>query len=372
MSIFAQPELWESSEGEVYVSPPPWWEAIEEDGRWWFYNQGSQWGSQDTTVFPRDPLENPVILEEDITLRYEVVEPTTDSGFTFIADAFSFVIPNEVGIGTFTIPAGTQFTSWRIQNHSNRMYSGVVALGADDVQFNCECEAEDGTVRQTLAQLQRRLLIRLGYAAQADNPPPGMAALLQDFLFSSQMLLYERYTPLRTRRFFTWTMTPGSRFYGITQNEDDCLVRLNARKLSWVGVEDPNFVWLPLAKGIPPEFYTSVTKPGLPFRYDVRQCIEVFPAPDKAYRLRIKGDFGLERFEEPEDRTTIDSELVLLWALATAKAHYGHADADAVAGQANTYLGMLLAGQHGTARHVPGADIVPAWPRPIFLPVSNQ
>jgi len=98
----------------------------------------------------------------------------------------------------------------------------------------------------------------------------------------------------------------------------------------------------------------------------VRQCIEVFPAPDAAYTLRIKGHFGLEPFINDTDRATIDSDLLFLWALANAKNHYGHADASDVADQAQVYLKELVAETHGTSRYIPGAADHVAATKPVF------
>jgi hypothetical protein len=211
-------------------------------------------------------------------------------------------------------------------------------------------------------------MVRLGYAGQVGNPPPGMPALLNDFLQSAQRLLYMKYTELRTERVFTWTMESGVRFYDLDENDESCTKRLNALKLSWVGVEDLNGAWLPLVSGIPPEFYTGIpVSNSLPQRYEIRQCIEVFPPPDAdGYKLRIKGHYLLQRFTDDADQTTIDSELVFLWALATAKAHYGHQDANNVAAMANDYLGRLVGGKHGTKRYVPGAVPVPPAVRPVM------
>jgi hypothetical protein len=249
------------------------------------------------------------------------------------------------------------------------MEFAAIPLAETSTAYNCECE--EVTHYSTLIELRRRLLVRLGYAAQVDNPPPGMTVLLNDFLLSAQKFMYDRFKALRTERFYQWTMAPGVRFYDLEENEDTCVKRMNAYKVSWVGVEDLNGAWTPLVKGIPPELYTSINFQGLPSRYEIRQCIEVFPAPSESYILRIKAHFGLEPFDEDGDVTTIDSELVFLWALANAKAHYGQADAGNIAEQANTMLGQLVAGTHQTGRYVPGSSsgiLVPS--APIFLPLA--
>jgi len=237
------------------------------------------------------------------------------------------------------------------------------------VQYNCECDDELGDSYPTLETLRGRMMVRLGYAAQKDNPPPGMADLLNDFLQSAQTVLYQKHKELRTERFFTWTMAVGERFYDIPDNEEACTKRLDALKLSWVGIEDLNGTWLPLASGIRPENYTMATQNGLPQVYEIRQCIEVFPAPDQAYKLRIKGHFLLSPFADDEDQTSINGELVFLWALANAKNHYGKGDASAVKAEANALLGDLKNGRHGTRRYIPCVTPEPAMTKPVFLPL---
>lgn len=236
--------------------------------------------------------------------------------------------------------------------------------------FNCACE--DETNYETLEQLRTRLLVRLGYAAQAENPPPGMALLLNDFLVSSQRELYRTYAPKNLTRFFTWTMIPGQRMYDLPDNDETCDKKLEPTKIEYVGVEDLNGAWYDLVEGIPPNWYTSVSFSGIPSRYEIRQCIEVFVAPSDAFKLRIKGSFGLLSFTEDEDKATIDSELVFLWALAAAKAHYGQPDAEYYDTKARQYLRQLVAGNHMTARYIPGKLQIPPWTRPFFLPIGGS
>lgn len=331
--------------------------------------------------------------------------------------------------------------------------------------FNCACD-DDLPPRRTLSDLRTSLMRRLGFSAQVDNPPPGMNALLNEFLFDAQEQLYRRYDSLRTERIYSWPMIVGQRYYGIGESDQvaysvsvansttkygfgpvvgagssdptpmivgdatvesivtdsgnttiylatgnaidaedwesvtlvnnttsvtlafadatgfgtDTMVwpttvwgasdtgavravtfnapcsehKMDPYKVSWVGVTDQNDVWYPLIEGIPPELYTRVQlTPGWPTRYEIRGCIEVFPAPQAPYTLRVKGHFGLESFSQDNDKTTIDSHPVFLMALGMAKAHYGKGDASSYFQQALSYIGGLVAGAHHTARYVP-------------------
>lgn len=232
--------------------------------------------------------------------------------------------------------------------------------------YNAACDA-GFYYSETLADLRRDLLIRLGYAARIASPPPGMNDLLDNFLQRGQAFLYRRHKPLQTERFYEWTMVQGERFYGILANEDSCGKKVQYDRISSVWVEDLNGDWLRLTRGINPALFTSVTQEGLPAVYEIRQNIEVFPAPDAAYTLRVKGHFGLMRFTEDTDICTIDSELLFLWALANAKNHYGQPDAADIAAQAQTMLRDIIGGSHGDARYIPSESRAPAPTKPVFL-----
>lgn len=224
----------------------------------------------------------------------------------------------------------------------------------------------------TLLTLRQRMLRRLGFAASVANPPPGMADLVDEFLVSAQTQMVERFPDLVIERFFSWTMVAGTRFYLTTADDEGTTSPdyvLNPLGVVWVGLEDLNGAFLPLIEGIRPTFYTSESQQGLPSHYEIRQAIEVFPAPDQAYILHVKARFKNLPFTDDADVTTIDPELVFLLALANAKAHYRQPDAQNIFSQATSHLGQLNAGTHGTARYVPGPkrDDTPRT-RPVLVP----
>lgn len=225
---------------------------------------------------------------------------------------------------------------------------------ADECNYNCDCD--DAPNNRTLKALRDDLARRLGYGAQVNNLPPGMTDLLNSFLIEAQELLYRRYDVLRTERFYTWDMTAGVRLYDLDANRDTCTKRLDPRKITWAGVSQGCNDWTELRCGINPLLY-SHDMTGRPSHYEIRQCIEVWPAPaDNSYQLRIKGHFGLEAFAADTDKTTIDDRPVFLLALANAKAHYGKPDANNYIQQMETMLLGLVAGAHQTRRYIPGRD----------------
>lgn len=236
----------------------------------------------------------------------------------------------------------------------------TLTLTPDEVtSYNCACDEDGPIVTDTLASLRRRMLIRLGFSAQAATPPPGMADLLDDFLRSAQVLLYNRYPATRSRRMFTWELRAGVRFYDLEANRGLCTLKLDGRRITWAGVSQGDDVWTPIICGIPPEAYTTRSS-GIVQWYEVRQCIEVWPPPsDDAWLLRIKGDVGLLPLVADTDRTTVDAEGVFLLALANAKAHYNKPDARDAGAQAQGFMRDLTAASHGTRRYIPGETQLP-------------
>jgi hypothetical protein len=217
---------------------------------------------------------------------------------------------------------------------------------------------------KTLLQLRTDLMVRLGYGAQAANPPPGMAALLDSFVIDAQATLYRRYDVLHTESTFRIPLTAGTNAYAVPS--DAALRTLDPRKVTWAGVEIDD-AWSPLTCGIPPELY-SHNPTGRPARYAITDKIEVWPTPSESRgELVFKGRFGLQPFTDPTHTTTIDAEPVFLLALANAKAHYGQPDANNYVAQLETMMQNLVAGSHHTRRYVPGgAQAVSAYvePRP--------
>lgn len=230
----------------------------------------------------------------------------------------------------------------------------------------------EGAYTETLADLRARILRRLGFGAQVATPPPGMAAVVDDFLSSAQTQMAQRFPALVTERFYTWTMVAGTRFYSTSGDDEGATAPdfiLDPRKITWVGIEDTNNSFYPLIEGIDPVLYTTESQRGRPARYEIRQSLEVFPAPDAAYSLHVKGRPKNFAFASDSDVCTIDPELIFLLALANAKAHYRQPDAGNYFSQATSHIGQLVSGTHGTARYVPGTKQPAPETEPVFLPL---
>jgi hypothetical protein len=319
---------------------------------------------QDQSVETGATASFSVVASSNCSLSYQWYK---DGNPIFGATSASYTTP-----ATVLGDSGSVYTVDVINDDATTTSDGATLTVTDPCvdTMNCDCEAE--SPYEDLATLRIRMMVRLGYSAMARNPPSGMIALIDDFLQSAQKSLYQKNPDLRTTRIFKWTMVEGQRFYNVDEDESCCGVTLDPRRVKWVGIEDLNGHWTRLVEGIPPEFYTTVLQQGLPLHYEIRSCIEVLPAPNAAYILRIKGDFGMTAFTNPEHKTTIDSEVVFLTALAYAKKHYKQADADATKALADQYLQGMKADKHLTARYVPGAKPLRPRVQPIMTAFDDE
>lgn len=148
----------------------------------------------------------------------------------------------------------------------------------------------------------------------------------------------------------------------------ECAKQIDPYELTWVGVEQDSG-WYELRQGINPQSL-GYDQSGWPTAYEMRQCIELWPAPaETTGSLRVKARFKQTAFSADGDYPSIDDRLVFLLAVANLKAAYGKPDAGNYVGQLEVLLGNLVAGTHGTKRYIPGArstgNSVYVEPRPL-------
>lgn len=480
----SDPLLWVD---DLDNTPPLPWEALEADDRWWF--DANTYGDQRTLTYVGD-YALPDLLEFEVEITEAADAPYSTVLLTYTAtweggsESNSIELGSTVGTYPVSIDTsgwGTGATfSWKVATGWEDMYGGVAAVLGPYVPaacFDCVCDNTNSTLSElrarlttalgfkaqlaqqtgvTLSAFRTFLAQRLGFAATADNLPPGaqelfdnfvndaqqivwrqyafdaygaeaptamvagsdtctldaeairlfalmlgkgyygkedaklardlasqyledltkrgppnLEAMLTEKLQSAQTFLYFKYPALRTRYIFRWEMEEGVRFYGLCDTQDNpCDLSFSPYKnIEGAWLIDLNGAWLPMASGIPPAMYTTLNNRSLPTRYEIRQCLEVFPAPSASgYQVAIKGHFGLLPFAADEDKTTIDSELVFLWALYEAKLQYRQTDAAVYSDKARERIGDLTAGTHGSRRYIPGTR-----PRtPAVMPVFEE
>lgn len=209
-------------------------------------------------------------------------------------------------------------------------------------------------VRPTLGELVYRLAVRLGYAGQG-----GASALqrpfLEDCLRSAQSQLIEQYhdTVMRIiNEDDPGTLDVGATLYDIPDDADPD----HFQELLLLTLEQ-DAAYPPLTRGIT-NTMRAYTARRRPTHYEIRRGttdqpqLEVWPEPEAAYPLRMEYFLRERDFRDDTDRATVDGELVFLHALATAKAHYRHPDAQAINAQLNALLTKLKGKQHHGRRYV--------------------
>ena len=194
----------------------------------------------------------------------------------------------------------------------------------------------------------------------AQRRPFDLDAMVNSIIRDAQDQLYQQYSDLRTERWWTISCVPGANLYDVPLDLDQYL---DFRRITWAGILDDD-QWSPLIAGIDPMLYTSdsLRKPAY---YQVTAAIEIFPVPDRAYVIKLRGHLGLKWLNADDDMLTLSSRAVFLHALANAKAHYRQPDAGNYMQQAQSYVRQLIAGAHGTRRYIPGTQQVPPARRPI-------
>ncbi len=134
---------------------------------------------------------------------------------------------------------------------------------------------------------------------------------------------------------------------------------------------------LPLRQGYSPT-ETNVPNHAMPWAFDLREYLELWPVPDKTYVVWLKGHLGIRRMETDDDTLTVDFEPVFLMALANAKEHFKQ-PAISYWRQLEVLIGKYTAASHGIRKYIPNprpmtetslvyGDIPPPLPRATFRP----
>ena len=180
--------------------------------------------------------------------------------------------------------------------------------------------------------------------------PPEANDIVTQILQDAQQQIFRQYKVMRHERWWSWTTVAGERFYDVPKDGTD---NLDFGKLSGVWLEDTSGTWLPMKQGINPLWFSDDDRQEMPFAFEIREYLEVWPEPDQAYTIWLKGNLGLRAFTDDAHYTTVDPQAVFLKALAMAKGHYRQPDANAIMGEFERYIGNLNAESYTGARFIP-------------------
>jgi hypothetical protein len=161
-----------------------------------------------------------------------------------------------------------------------------------------------------------------------------------------------------------------------TENNTQGPGNIDPRHVTWVGLSFNDNVWNPLIKGIPPMAFGQNIN-GVPTNYEIRQALEIWPAPTTTdWKVQIKGYFEPQVFESDDDETTLDWQAIYLWTLADAMPRFktqrgqpwfSQLEIAQARDNAMQYIKHLVAGTHMTARYVPGVILERNAVRPVLV-----
>lgn len=78
---------------------------------------------------------------------------------------------------------------------------------------------DDTTGYRTRAQIRSAIYALMGWAVMA-TPPPGVEAFVNEQLRLAHALLWQRFPAIRLRRWFSWSLLEGERFYDLRSNDE--------------------------------------------------------------------------------------------------------------------------------------------------------
>jgi hypothetical protein len=217
---------------------------------------------------------------------------------------------------------------------------------------------------RTLGDLRGELLARLGMASAGASAGANVA-LLNSFLRNGQAQLYWAQDWIKLKKFYDSSL-------GVNQ------VLVNYPTTPAPGVHEERVLkievnigttatpqWRTVLPGIDAADRDVVNNTGWPCEMFADQ-IELSPKNDTIRTLRIWGIRKLDAFTTDGHASTLDDELVLLFALANAKAHYKQPDADSYANQVTGILSAIK-GKSFTKRSFNRRDEVYAAPKPVVV-----
>ena len=202
---------------------------------------------------------------------------------------------------------------------------------------------------RTLLSLRTELSQRLGFSSS------GSGAILQKDLLNSalrsgQEQLFYEYGDVLSHRVNDFE--PGVTVSGVNQYEFplDC----DPQKSMTVSLQregDSFYTEMQIGIGVAQHNADAAINNQFPYRWDVlnsarfpgavKPKLELWPTPNDAYKIKLEYNAALGEFNDDVDTTTINSQLILLHAIVTMKAHYQQPDFQLYAGQLESLLGRI-------------------------------
>lgn len=178
---------------------------------------------------------------------------------------------------------------------------------------------------KTFGELLTELRARLGFVTQG-SASKANEAVLKSYLQEAHDYVYSELEPPALKKLSTLKLQANSNLYDWHDDNDDTDIDPGQVRAIHVKVSDT--LRPELTQGITESDRSFSSMRDQPRKYDtLNGQLEIWPTPGQAYDLIIEHIAGKGRFERMSDRTSVPDRLVFLYALASAKAHYRHPDA---------------------------------------------
>lgn len=182
---------------------------------------------------------------------------------------------------------------------------------------------------RTLGELMTELRARLGFVTQG-SASKNNDTVIKSFLQEAHDYVFGELEPPAMRKKTVIKLVAGSFLYDWNNDEEDEPIDPGRVISVWVRTSDT--IRTPLTQGITEHDRSLDTIRQEPSKYDhLNGQMELWPIPDQPYDLMVEYIADKPRFERLSDRPGAPDRLVFLYALANAKAHYRHPDAQAAA-----------------------------------------
>lgn len=209
---------------------------------------------------------------------------------------------------------------------------------------------------KTLGELLTELRVRLGFVAQGSAAKNNEATLKSYLQEAHDFVFTELDPPVMRKESIVRTQANSSLYdwHDDTNGED-----IDPASVISVWVKVSDAIRYPLTYGITQTDKSSESQRQQPEKYDtLNGQLQVSPVPDRVYDLIVEHTAVKSRFTQASDRPSVPDRLVFLYALANAKAHYRHPDAQAPAQAFQTMLNKEKTRQKEGRRYFasPGGD----------------
>lgn len=206
---------------------------------------------------------------------------------------------------------------------------------------------------RTYGELMTELRSRLGFISQGPSANNNKS-ILNSFLQEGHDFVYSQLEPAPMRKKTVITLEPGSILYDWHNDLEDEDIDPGYVNSVWIIDGKTRY---PLIQGISEALREDDSR-SRPERYDtLNGQIELWPIPDSSrYGLMIDYIAEKPRFSAPSDRPGVPHRLVFLYALAQAKSHYRHPDAQAASSAFNAEMRKARIRLHENRRFFVNGD----------------